>query len=142
MEKYSCIRDLLNTEYPKDKKIHQDKETIENIKAFLDSLMELLHFVKPLALAKDSTLEKEEIFYSRFEIYYEQLQHLIPLYNKVRNFATQKPYSIQKFKLNFENSTLLHGWDKNKEADNTCVLLRKEGKYYLGIMDKKHNKVF
>lgn len=140
--KYSCIKDLLNTEYPEDKKLHQDKKTIEDIKAFLDSLMELLHYVKPLALPKDTTLEKDEIFYSRFETYYEQLQRLIPLYNKVRNFATQKPYSIQKFKLNFENSTLLHGWDENKEADNTCVLLRKEGRYYLAIMDKKHNKVF
>ncbi len=140
--KYSCIKGLLNTDYPTDKKLHQDKKTIDDIKAFLDSLMELLHFIKPLALPKDSTLEKEEIFYSRFEIYYEQLQHLIPLYNKVRNFATQKPYSIQKFKLNFENSTLLDGWDENKEVDNTCVLLRKEGRYYLAIMDKKHNKVF
>ncbi len=140
--KYSCIKGLLNTEYPTDKKLHQDKKTIDDIKAFLDSLMELLHFVKPLALPKDSTLEKDQIFYSRFETYYEQLQRLIPLYNKVRNFATQKPYSIQKFKLNFENSTLLDGWDENKESDNTCVLLRKEGKYYLAIMDKKHNKVF
>ncbi|MPN51915.1 CRISPR-associated endonuclease Cas12a [bioreactor metagenome] len=30
----------------------------------------------------------------------------------------------------------------NKESDNTSVILRKDGLYYLGIMNKKHNKVF
>ena len=30
----------------------------------------------------------------------------------------------------------------NKESDNTSVILRKDGMYYLAIMNKKHNKVF
>jgi len=140
--KYSCIKGLLNSEYPKDKKLNQDKKTIDDIKAFLDSLMELFHFVKPLTLPSDSTLSKDESFYSLFEVYYKQLELLITLYNKVRNFATKKPYSTQKIKLNFENSTLLDGWDVNKEEANTSVLFQKEGMFYLGIMDKNHNKIF
>jgi CRISPR-associated protein Cpf1 len=44
--------------------------------------------------------------------------------------------------LNFENSTLLSGWDVNKETDNAAILFRKEGMYYLGVMDKQHNKIF
>jgi len=55
---------------------------------------------------------------------------------------TKKPFSLEKFKLNFENSTLLDGWDVNKEADNTAILFEKNGLFYLGIMDKKHNKSF
>ncbi|HRF58009.1 MAG TPA: type V CRISPR-associated protein Cas12a/Cpf1, partial [Campylobacterales bacterium] len=47
----------------------------------------------------------------------------------------------EKFKLNFENSTLLDGWDVNKEPDNTAILFLKDGLYYLGIMDKKHNRI-
>ncbi|MBU1167427.1 type V CRISPR-associated protein Cas12a/Cpf1, partial [Patescibacteria group bacterium] len=137
--KYSCIKGILNTKYSKEKRLYQDKKTIGDIKAFLDSLMELLHFVKPLSLPSDSPLEKDEIFYGQFQTWYDQLQHLIPLYNKVRNYATQKPYSVEKFKLNFENSTLLAGWDLNKEPDNTSILLRKNGRYYLAIMDKEHN---
>ena len=140
--KYSCIQGLLGTDYPEDKKLVQQKEELFNIKAFLDSLMELLHFVKPLSLPNDSILEKDQNFYGQFEPWMEQLNGLIPLYNKVRNYATQKPYSEEKFKLNFENSTLLDGWDVNKEEANTSVLFMKEGNYYLGIMDKNQNKIF
>lgn len=140
--KYSCIKGLLNGDYPKDQQLNQDKKTIGDIKAFLDTLMEFLHFVKPLALPNDSTLEKDQNFYSHFEPYYEQLELLIPLYNKVRNFAAKKPYSTEKFKLNFENSTLLDGWDVNKEEANTSILFKKDGSFFLGIMDKDHNKAF
>lgn len=140
--KYSCIKGLLNGDYPKDQQLNQDKKTIGDIKAFLDALMELLHFVKPLALPNDSTLEKDQNFYSHFEPYYEQLELLIPLYNKVRNFAAKKPYSTEKFKLNFDNATLLNGWDKNKETDNTSVILRKDGLYYLAIMPQDNKNVF
>lgn len=139
--KYSCIKGILEN-YPKDKKLNQEQKDIDNIKNFLDSLMEILHFVKPLMLPNDSTLEKDADFYNTIQPYYEQLQHLIPLYNKVRNFATQKAYSIEKIKLNFENSTLLDGWDVNKEESNTSILFRKGNLYFLGIMDKSHNKIF
>ena len=140
--KYSCIQGILGNDYPKNKSLIQEKNDLFNIKAFLDSIMELLHFVKPLSLPKDSVLEKDEKFYSQLETLSEPLNQLIPLYNKVRNYATQKPYKTEKIKLNFENSTLLDGWDVNKEESNTSILFEKNGKYYLGIMDKNHNKVF
>ena len=140
--KYSCIKGLLNGDYPKDKQLNQDKKTIGDIKVFLDALMEVFHFVKPLVLPNDSTLEKDENFYSHFNPYYEQLQLLIPLYNKVRNYAAKKSYSTEKFKLNFDNATLLNGWDKNKEVNNTSVIIRKEGLYYLAIMPQDSKNVF
>lgn len=140
--KYSCIKGLLNIEYPQDKKLNQDKKTIDDIKAFLDSLMELLHFVKPLALPNDTTLEKDEAFYSQFETYYEQLQLLITLYNKVRNFATQKPYSTQKIKLNFENPELLGGWPVDREIATSSVIFKDANYYYLGILEKESKKHF
>ena len=140
--KYSCVKGILETDYPENKKLNQEQNDIDNIKNFLDSLMEILHFVKPLMLPNDSTLEKDADFYNTIQPYYEQLQHLIPLYNKVRNFATQKAYNVEKIKLNFENSTLLEGWDVNKEEANTSILFRKGDLYFLGIMDKKYNKIF
>lgn len=140
--KLSTIKGILNTPYHENERLHQDKKKIDAIKLFLDSIMEYLHFIKPLALPEDFTLEKDQQFYSTFEEWYNQMQMLIPLYNKVRNYATQKPYSKEKFKLNFENSTLLDGWDVNKEEANTAVLFKQDGLYYLGIMDKDHNKVF
>ena len=55
---------------------------------------------------------------------------------------TKKPYSQDKIKLNFANATLLKGWDRNKEVDNACVILRRNGLYYLGIMDKGFRRSF
>ena len=75
-------------------------------------------------------------------ILWEELDKITPLYNMVRNYLTRKPYSTEKIKLNFENSTLMDGWDLNKEQANTTVILRKDGLYYLAIMNKKHNRVF
>ena len=44
--------------------------------------------------------------------------------------------------MNFENPTLANGFDKNKESDNSAVILKKDGKYYLGLMRKGNNKIF
>ena len=73
---------------------------------------------------------------------WDELDTVTPLYNKVRNWLTRKPFSTEKIKLNFDNSQLLGGWDVNKEPDCTGVILRKDGFYYLGIMDKKSNRIF
>ena len=44
--------------------------------------------------------------------------------------------------MNFDNPTLANGWDLNKEQANTSVLLRKDGMYYLGIMNPKNKPKF
>ncbi|MFA4851778.1 MAG: type V CRISPR-associated protein Cas12a/Cpf1 [Bacteroidales bacterium] len=139
---YLGVKGLLNIEKTDSKALAQDKEKVHQLKSFLDSILELNHFVKPLYLSGDSISDKDDVFYSQFAPLYEQLNKLTPLYNMVRNYLTQKPYSTDKIKLNFENSTLLDGWDVNKEPDNTSVILRKGGLYYLAIMDKSDKKVF
>lgn len=140
-EGYIAVKDLLNTPYPENEKIGSNKDQVKQIKAFMDSIMDIMHFVRPLSL-KDTDKEKDETFYSLFTPLYDHLTQTIALYNKVRNYLTQKPYSTEKIKLNFENSTLLGGWDLNKETDNTAIILRKDNLYYLGIMDKRHNRIF
>lgn len=138
---YAKIKDLLNTKYPSGKRLVQDKININKIKTFLDAVKELQHFVKPL-LAGNGIADKDEKFYGEFMSLWDELDKITPLYNKVRNYVTRKPYSEDKIKLNFENSTLLDGWDLNKERANTAVILVKEGQYYLGIMNKRHNAIF
>lgn len=138
---YARVKDLLNTPYPTDKNLAQDKINIENIKNLLDAIKSLQHFVKPL-LGEGNESDKDEKFYGEFTALYEEIDKITPLYNMVRNYMTRKPYSIDKIKLNFENSTLMNGWDLNKEQENTTVILRKDGLYYLAIMNKRHNKVF
>lgn len=41
----------------------------------------------------------------------ESLNGIVKLYNKVEFWEQKKLYSLEKFKLNFQNSTLLSGWD-------------------------------
>jgi len=130
---YAEVKNLLNTPYSGDKDLAQDKNAVEKIKIFLDSIKSVQWFVKPL-LGKNES-DKDEKFYGEFTPFWKELDKITPLYNKVRNYMTQKPYSEEKIKLNFENSTLCNGWDKNKEQDNTAILLRKDGNYYLAIMN-------
>lgn len=138
---YSEVKDLLNSPYPLDKNLAQEDTDIDKIKNLLESIKDLQKFVKPLC-GKGNESDKDERFYGEFTTLYEELDKITPLYNMVRNYLTRKPYSTEKIKLNFDNAQLLNGWDLNKESDNTCVILRKDGLYYLAIMNKKHNKVF
>lgn len=138
---YIEVKDLLNTPYPVESNLAQDKANVEKIKTLLDAIKALQYFVKPL-LGDGTEAEKDEKFYGEFTALWEELDKITPLYNMVRNYLTCKPYSTEKIKLNFENSTLMNGWDLNKEQDNTTVILRKDGMYYLAIMNKKYNKVF
>lgn len=138
---YTEVKELLNTPYPADKNLAQDKQNVEKIKCLLDAVKALQHFVKPL-LGDGTESEKDDKFYGEFSALWYELDKITPLYNMVRNYMTRKPYSTEKIKLNFENSTLMGGWDLNKETDNTTVILRKNGLYYLAIMNKNHNRVF
>lgn len=121
--------------------LSQNKTAVAKIKALLDALKDLQHFIKPL-LGSGEENEKDELFYGSFQTMWDELDTVTPLYNKVRNWLTRKPFSTEKIKLNFDNSQLLGGWDVNKEPDCTGVILRKDGFYYLGIMDKKSNHIF
>lgn len=123
------------------KSLASDEQAKEKLKALLDALIDILHFVKPLRLKDAAISDKDYSFYGEFDPLFERLDGIVGLYNKTRNYLTKKPYSTEKIKLNFENSTLLAGWDKNKEADNSGVLFRKNGQFYLGIINPENNRI-
>lgn len=137
--RYAVVKDILNTE-PENKLAQQDS-SIEGIKDLLDSIKNIQRFIQPLA-GTGTEANRDGRFYSDYETICSVIDKITPLYNMVRNYLTKKPYSEEKFKLNFDNSTLLDGWDVNKEKDNSGVILRKDGLYFLAIMDRKHSKVF
>lgn len=137
---YDKCRNILEDEY--NGELKSDKESTSFIKGLLDSIKELQLFLKPLSKGEFQP-QKADNFYNEFIPLYSILDNNISrLYDRVRNYVTQKPYSTDKVKLNFENSTLMNGWDLNKECANTTIILRKDDAYYIGIMDKKHNKCF
>ena len=135
---YIAAKEVLDGKYDN---INQSEEATKYIKDLLDAFKSLQHYIKPL-LGSGEEAEKDNVFSSQLLNVWEALDVVTPLYNKVRNWLTRKPYSTKKIKLNFANAQLLGGWDMNKEADYASVLLRKNNQYYLAIMDKKHNHAF
>lgn len=124
-------------------------ETGEKVTAYkpaMDELISLIRFYKPFYLydgKKRLQVPAEGMdFSNEFDKYFEDLREFSPAYDRVRNFATKKPYSVEKIKLNFNNPNLLNGWDVNRESANASFLFEKEGKYYLGIAEKGSGNIF
>jgi CRISPR-associated protein Cpf1 len=137
---YKGLAGLLNVkQLSSENKLRHNKQNVAKIKSFLDNIQELFWFIKPLNTGE---IDRDEKFYGEFSGLFDALSGITALYNKVRNYLTKKPYSTEKFKLNFENSLLLDGWDVNKEKENKGVLLIKNGQYYLAVIDKQNKDVF
>jgi CRISPR-associated protein Cpf1 len=114
----------------------------EKIQSFLDLGITIY---KALELFKGNgdELDRDLKFYSTLDTEMNILEDILySVYNKSRNYLTKKPYSLEKFKLNFDTTTLLNGWAKSKEKDNLGVLLQKDDNYYLAILNTKYKKVF
>lgn len=121
--------------------------TINIIKSFADRVLNIYRFAKYFAIDKSRQWNPDGLNLDDFYIDYEQFysdgyEKIVKIYDKIRNYVTKKPFSQKKWVLNFENPTLANGFDKNKETDNTAIILRKNGRYYLGIMNKDNNTVF
>ncbi len=120
-----------------DKEEKNKEKQIEIIKNYLDVNLNIYRMMKYFALEKgkenvETKYEIDDYFYNEFKNFYIY-NEIINYYNAFRNYLTKKPYSQDKIKLNFENGTLLDGWDKNKEPDNFGTLLKKDWKYYLAL---------
>ena len=123
----------------KGRSLKKNDQDIAIIKNLCDSLKELQWLIKPF-MDGQTLADKDESFYAELIRMWGCLDIITPLYNKVRNYLTSKPYSIEKIKLNFKNPTLLTGWDKNKERDYSGIILLKDDLYYLGIINRGNNK--
>jgi len=122
-----------------------NKEEIAIVKNYCDSALKIYQMMKYFDLGdkekKGTPTDFSTNFYARFDEYYKDYE-FIKYYNAFRNYLTKKPYSEEKIKLNFDCGTLLGGFDKNKEKDNLSVILRKDGFYYLGIINKENKNIF
>lgn len=132
---YKAVKAILTTEWPKERNIAQEKDIVALIKDLLDRIKDLQSFIKPL-LGSGKESDKDNLFYGELARVWETINTVTPLYDKVRNRMTRKPYSTQKFKVNFRNSHFLSYWSQDYETKGG-VLFEKEGLYYLAIIDKK-----
>ena len=137
---YESFSSKLTVPYQKDKKLSANAEYVHIVKSLLDSMKKLEYDLKPL-LGSGKEDNKDEVFYGDLIPLFDRIRTVDLLYNKVRNYITQKPYSTDKIKLNFQNPQLLGGWDNNKISDYRSALLRKGNDYYLAVIDKSCSKV-
>ena len=128
---YSDAKELLSSEYPKDKKLISDQDSIALIKDLLDSIKGLHRIILTFRGSGNET-GKDELFYGEYDKLIAILDEFTPLYDKVRNYLTQKPYSEEKIKVNFGCSSLLSGWGQDYRT-NAAHIFEKDGCYYLGI---------
>ncbi|MGX8712482.1 MAG: type V CRISPR-associated protein Cas12a/Cpf1 [bacterium] len=111
-------------------------EGTEIVKNLLDPMMEVIHKCSVLLAPEEYDVDKD--FYNEFIPLYTEFSNTVFLYNRVRNYLTQKLTDVKKYKLNFGVSSLCDGWDLNKERDNKSILLFKNGLSYLGIMNVRN----
>lgn len=136
---YNAAKSLLTSNYEENnsKGLKKNEAAIDLLKNLLDSIKELEHVLKWFkGTGKEEN--KDFSFYAEFDGCYEALSEIDRLYDKVRNYVTQKPYSKDKIKLNFDNSHFMSGWAQGYETKG-AVLFRDSQYYYIGIVNKKYD---
>lgn len=134
---YSDAKELLSSEYPKDKKLISDQDSIALIKDLLDSIKGLHRIILTFRGSGKETV-KDELFYGEYDKLIAIMDEFTPLYDKVRNYLTQKPYSEEKKRIYFGIPTLLNGFDINKESDYASAILCKDNNFFIAVLlDRK-----
>lgn len=112
-----------------------NRKAIEQIKSYLDAWQNEFSRWRILNVdTKNFDGNIDNAFYPSLHGLMESLTLISSLYNLTRNYLTKKPSHKNKFRLNFDNPTLANGWSESKISSNRCALLRKNGLYYLAIL--------
>ena len=138
---YTAAAGVLNRPVGNNKALIQDTDAVARIKDLLDSIKDVSRVVLSL-LGSGTETDRDELFYSRFIPCCDVLKEVDRLYDRVRNYLTQKPYSDEKIKLNFGNPSFLGGWSAGNEKQYSSCLFRSGHDIYLGVMDKGHKSAF
>lgn len=115
----------------------EDAETIKSLKIYLDTFMDIAHFLSLFYVSNE--IEKDTEFYGELEILDEFMSSFTLLYNKIRSYVTSKPYDTDKMRLMFEKSDFLAGWGQEYGTKETMIYF-KDGQYYIGIIEKKYDR--
>lgn len=131
-EKEILLREFLQT-FSDERSLKE--EEIPEIKNYLDACLQIVRFVKNFEVKNAEGIYCDGEFYLVLEEILYALKDIVTVYNKVRNYVTQKPYKEEKMRVKFNNPTIADGWSTSKEQEYGSVILRKDGQYYLGIFN-------
>ena len=129
--------DAAIAEAEKAEKLLGNERRIGEIKDALDDALAIFRKARALKPSEKSLSGKsrDEAFYAELEDALFPIADCASAYDKIRNYLTKKPFSDDKMKLCFDCTTLANGWDENKIGDNHALILRRGGKYFLGILN-------
>jgi hypothetical protein len=140
-EEFSKYKDILES------KLNSDKINLQSIKPDIKNFADATLYT--YQLAKYFSIEKKRAWDESYELddfytdpntgyhthyYPDAYEQIVKPYNDLRNFLTKKPYSEEKWKLNFECSYLLGGWS-SEFGTFSSLLFKKDETYYLGIIN-------
>lgn len=126
---------------------HEGKDK-EKIKEWMDHALAVLHILKYFSVREskvkghplDATIvEAIKLILNTDEVGW------FKWYDATRNYLTKKvedDVAKNTLRLNFENPNLLGGWSDGQEKSKASVVLKNEGKYYLGILAPKNRSIF
>ncbi|MDP3988887.1 MAG: type V CRISPR-associated protein Cas12a/Cpf1 [bacterium] len=127
----------------------KNDEQLKKLKEVLDCGLSFLQVMRYFVLSAKKEADVPTDIHPDF---YEPLNELIGdlknkneivlRYDAFRNFLTKKPDAKDKVKLNFDSGTLLSGFDKNKESEKLGLIFRKDGEYFMGILNKEARRLF
>ena len=122
------------------KELREDSIKTETIKQFLDSILEYKDAFKKYNRYNKSNSVLKPCGESKLLL--EQLGRVAPLYSKVRTYFSQKLVDSGKIKLNLDFPALGSNWEERNESVNGAVILKRSGKYFLGIMNRERMPKF
>ncbi|MGI6545549.1 MAG: type V CRISPR-associated protein Cas12a/Cpf1 [Fastidiosipilaceae bacterium] len=111
--------------------IAQQSENVDNIKEWLDFLMDSKHTWEIIGV--NETNNNHGAFYSLYEEVKDQFDQIVEVYNRVRNYLTKKPSEAKKIRLNFKSTSFLEGWSESVINVKKGSILKQNGQYYLAI---------
>ena len=143
---FKVMMDYIGSMKPEDKLGQTRKDEKENartyIRTWLDDLMDARRAAQVFTTG-NGTVTPDPSFYETVVNPFDEFSNkLVPLYNKVRNYLTKKPYSTDNLRLYFGTPALLSGWDRNKEKDSRGILLQDAKNKYLAILPAHAKKLF
>ena len=140
-EEYSASKDYLNGN--RIGNAFQLKKYLDSIKAIYHtaSILNTVEINNKSGESEEMCPDKDPVFYGILDNFCEPFVFGNLLYSRIQKYATRKEYSTEKYVLKFGNAQLGNGWDKNKERDYRCIILKKDETYYLGIYSKEYKSL-
>lgn len=129
-DSYSKAKTVLNRCCQKEGNIRNKEEYVAKIKNLLESIKRIERFLKVFIVEGD--IEKDDVFYLNLDYIYEVIHRISSVFVRTKNRLTRKPYSSFKFQLSFDYVNIMKGWS---DVDGHCLLLEKDGKQYLAIIN-------